>query len=393
MTLARTLNLIAVTLFAVGLPASLYAELPRVRLSPVKGLPVGLDTVISVRFPETEPVVKTWKLTGGDGTSIIAQRDVRTGRVLWLERTTKSRREFFVQPTESIPVATITAEKTGFRFRDGKRVVLFYQRDPHSLDGKHTAANYVHPVLGLDGETLTQDFPKDHPHHHGVYWAWHQLWVGEMRAGDPWVNRDFLPVVKKAEVIEQGPQFATLKILAHWTSPLVTEKPNVPAAIVEETTFIRLYRAIGDVQYVDFEISLRPLLPNVRIGGSEDKKGYSGFTVRTKPPKSFHLTDVGGVLDGDGMHRKSRWADASGRHGQDEHVSGIGILAHKTLPEFPPRWLLRHYGMQNVLYPGREPVALSPKKPLTLRHRLVIHRGDAKTARVADHQRAYELLP
>jgi hypothetical protein len=389
----RLLHWGALALFIFGLPSLLPAAPPTILLSPVKGLPVGLDTVIFVRFSETEPMVKTWKLTGRDGTSIIAQRDVRTGSVLWLERTTKSRREFSVQPVAVSSDVTVTAEKTGFRFRDGKRVVLFYQRDPHSLDGKHTAANYVHPVLGLDGETLTQDFPKDHPHHHGVYWAWHQLWVGETRAGDPWVNRDFLPVVKKAEVIEQGPQFATLKILAHWTSPLVTEKPNVPTAIVEETTFIRLYRAIGDVQYVDFEITLRPLLPNVRIGGSEDKKGYSGFTVRTKPPQAFQLTDVGGVLDGDGMHRKSRWADASGRHGQDEQVSGIGILTHKTLPEFPPRWLLRHYGMQNVLYPGREAVALSPKKPLTLRHRLVIHRGDAKTARVADHQRAYELLP
>jgi hypothetical protein len=199
--------------------------------------------------------------------------------------------------------------------------------------------------------------------------------------------------VKKADVIEQGPQFATLKIVAHWTSPLVTEKPNFPTPIVEETTFIRLYRAKGDVQYVDFEITLRPLLPNVRIGGSEDKKGYSGFTVRTKPPKLFQLTDVSGLLDSDGMHRKSAWADAAGRHGQNEHVSGIAILAHKALPEFPPRWLLRHYGMQNVLYPGRNAVKLSAKKPLTLRHRLVIHRGNAKTARVADHQRLYELLP
>jgi len=31
---------------------------------------------------------------------------------------------------------------------------------------------YIHPVWGLHGEVLTDDFPKDHYHHHGVFWTW-----------------------------------------------------------------------------------------------------------------------------------------------------------------------------------------------------------------------------
>ena len=49
--------------------------------------------------------------------------------------------------------------------------------------------------------------------------------------------------------------------------------------------------------------------------------------------------------------------------------------------------------MQNVVYPGRNAIRLSAESPLLLRHRLVIHRGDAETARIADHQRVYELAP
>ena len=51
-------------------------------------------------------------------------------------------------------------------------------KDPKAKDGKLARANYVHPLLDLDGEPLTEDFPADHPHHRGVFWAWHQVRIG-----------------------------------------------------------------------------------------------------------------------------------------------------------------------------------------------------------------------
>jgi hypothetical protein len=45
--------------------------------------------------------------------------------------------------------------------------------------------------------------------------------------------------------------------------------------------------------------------------------------------------------------------------------------------------------MENVAYPGRDPVPLSAEQPLVLRHRLVIHRGDVAASRIADHEQAY----
>jgi hypothetical protein len=39
-------------------------------------------------------------------------------------------------------------------------------------DSRRSRACFVHPVYGLDGEVLTESFPKDHYHHHGIFWSW-----------------------------------------------------------------------------------------------------------------------------------------------------------------------------------------------------------------------------
>lgn len=287
---------------------------------------------------------------------------------------------------------TVTIDRTdaGFLFRSGDRSVLFYQSEPVT-EHNHTRAGYVHPLFGLDGEVFTEVFPKDHRHHQGVFWAWHQLWVGDRKIGDPWVTKDHLVVVKNAEIVAQGPDFATLDVKAEWTSTALDDS-GTAKAIVAEQTRIRVSREVGDAQYVDFTIQLTPLVADVKIGGSEDVKGYSGFTVRVKPPADMVIQDANGVLNDDAVQSASPWADVSGSFAAGK-TSGVAILSHPSSPEFPSRWVLRHYGMQNVAFPGRAPIALSAEHPLVIRHRLVLHRGNTQEARIADHQRVYESTP
>ncbi|MBT6493432.1 MAG: hypothetical protein HOL01_02660, partial [Planctomycetaceae bacterium] len=187
--------------------------------------------------------------------------------------------------------------------------------------------------------------------------------------------------------------FATLEVIVDWTSSVITDDAGNPTPIVEETTRIRLFHAMANFQYIDFQIQLKPLVEDVRIGGAENVKGYSGFTARIRPPREMAITDESGRISKDAVGTKSRWADVSGQFGKAADVSGVAILSHRSLPEFPPKWLLRHYGMQNIAYPGRHPIALSAKKPLVLRHRLLLHRGALKSEAVSLHQQAYELLP
>ncbi len=54
------------------------------------------------------------------------------------------------------------------------------------------------------------------------------------------------------------------------------------------------------------------------------------------------------------------------------------MMTHPGNPGVANQWILRRKrSMQNCVYPGRNPVALSTDKPTVLRYRLVIHRGTA----------------
>src|SRR5690606_15524832 len=87
--------------------------------------------------------------------------------------------------------------KEGILLSEDGQPRFFYQIATKSKDGKYPRANYIHPLYGLNGEVLTEDFPDDHLHHHGIFWAWHQLYAEGERVGDPWISEGISWEVKK----------------------------------------------------------------------------------------------------------------------------------------------------------------------------------------------------
>src|SRR5690554_4279744 len=96
---------------------------------------------------------------------------------------------FWTFQVEAFP-QSLTFEKNeeGILLLENNEPRFFYQTATKSLDGKYPRANYIHPLYGLNGEVLTEDFPEDHLHHHGIFWAWHQLFAEGERVGDPWIS-------------------------------------------------------------------------------------------------------------------------------------------------------------------------------------------------------------
>ena len=57
---------------------------------------------------------------------------------------------------------------------------------------------------------------------------------------------------------------------------------------------------------------------------------------------------------------------------------------------FPQSWILRARGsMQNAVYPGRQPSAIARDRPVILRYRLVLHRGELAPADIERLQAEY----
>lgn len=66
-------------------------------------------------------------------------------------------------------------EKGALTVRDGQVDVLTYRFGDQlkkGLDPEQTRSCYIHPLYSLNGKVLTEDFPEDHLHHHGIFWTW-----------------------------------------------------------------------------------------------------------------------------------------------------------------------------------------------------------------------------
>lgn len=284
--------------------------------------------------------------------------------------------------------AETTAE--GVRILEDDRPVLFYQRQPKSAERRFERAAYVHPLYDLDGHVLTEDFPADHPHHRGIYWAWHQISVAGQPVGDPWVAQDFSWHVEHVGVTARPSQALTLTAQVLWTSPLWVDEQQQHRPLVEETTQITIHPASDDSRRIDFRIELRAQENELRIGGSEDAKGYGGFSVRMRLPPDVRFTGRDGELEPQtNSIAAGPWMDISGTFSTDR-TSGLTILCHPSCPGFPQPWILRRSrSMQNPAWPGRQPVLLSTETPTVLQYRLVLHRGEPSPEMIEAWQAEY----
>ncbi|MBN1806277.1 MAG: PmoA family protein [Sedimentisphaerales bacterium] len=298
---------------------------------------------------------------------------------------------------EELNPIKITETDDGFIVTEAKEKVMFYQRRHKSLDGKFVRANYIHPLYNLDGEILTEDFPVDHPHHRGVFWAWHQIWLGDKRPGDSWAATDFFWDVYDAMILDVDSKSRALQVHVLWKSPLCTDSDGNQKAFLKETTTIRVHRVQEDKRKIDFEIKLVALEDGIRLGGSEDAKGYGGFTTRIKLPDGLLFTGTDGPVEPNTLSVEAGpWLDFTGKLGTGDNISGLTILCHNSSPGYPQQWILRRKGSaQNPVYPGRHPVSLARKNPLVLRYRLIIHRGKLSGSELDKLQAGYnsELLP
>jgi hypothetical protein len=280
---------------------------------------------------------------------------------------------------------TATETADGVLIREGERNVLFYQRKPKSQDGRFRRANYVHPLHDLDGRVITEDFPPDHRHHRGIYWAWHQLWVGDRQAGDGWMAKDFDWDVQTVEVRDDSPAAMSLKLHVVWTSPEIQDAAGKSLPLVDERTVIRMQRSTESQRLLDFEIRLTALQPDMRLGGSDDEKGYGGFSVRVPLPKDLQFVGTDGPVEPQASAvAAGPWLNLAA------DSWGLAILQDPRNPGFPQPWILRRErSMQNPAWPGRNPVPFKPGEPVVLRYRLVLHRGELEPPMLDRLQRDY----
>lgn len=275
--------------------------------------------------------------------------------------------------TKAAPVMRVlpAGRKDWFLLCEGDRPVLRYNHGtvppPPGIDPKYARGDYIHPLFGLEGEILTDDYPKDHPHHRGISWSWPVTrWKQEVR--DIWavVGVWSRPVAVRRKT--EGPVFASLCAENVW-------KWGDQVPLVRETVFIRAFRQTSVGRFVDIEVSLEGLEDGVAIGG-RPHAGYGGFGLRAGPTQEQRIT-----LHRDPAESQPRrsWIDYSGRFPGATRPAGLAIFEHPSNPGYPNE-LLQYPPLNFVMpaFPGQREVPLRQGQVLVSRHRLWIHRGVAE---------------
>lgn len=269
---------------------------------------------------------------------------------------------------------TTTKSGEGIELLENGKKVLFYQVRPKSVNGKFERAGFVHPLYSMNEKKLTDDMPPDHPYHRGIFWAWHQIILNDKNIADGWMSDhlSFQPVRIK---LKKSRERLILQSEMIWNAELESNKRS---SIVREKTTITVFKSTPQYRILDFDIHLFALVNNLKIGGSDDEKGYGGFCLRLKLPGDISfVSDDKNVIPQETPVLAGPWMDITGSfEGESLPKNGVIVFGYTSGAGNRYPWILRRVtSMQNVPYPGRTPIVLS-KKGLRLSCRVIVHNGE-----------------
>ncbi|MBI2480756.1 MAG: PmoA family protein [Planctomycetia bacterium] len=346
--------------------------------------------LVEVDFPESAIPAQVERMTSGD--SPANSTSARLLAVIPPRVAAHQPRRFRLETAEAAKqnaelFAYREINNTSLGLWERERPVLVYnhgevvnEKVPES-DHRRARACYIHPVWGLNGEILTDDFPQDHFHHHGIFWAWphvgidgqeHDLWMYDT------IKQRFVRWLHR----ETGPIASTLAVENGW---FVEDKQ-----VMIERVSLRVFKAGDDARVIDISLTWIPTEQAVKLQGAEGKS-YGGLTIRFAPgsrPETA-ITVPSGRTEQDLPDTPLAWADLTAKFGGADTASGAALLVHPSHPNFPPTWLTRHYGPLCVGWPGIEPRTFPPGQPIHLDYRVWIHKSAVDLSRLSEAYEGY----
>lgn len=257
---------------------------------------------------------------------------------------------------------------------------------------------FLHPLRAASGVVVTRGFPverdiagepRDHPHHR-AWWFSH----GDVNGADFWgeegeghgriVHRSF-------EEVTSGAVYGRLVVRSEW----VTAKGE---RLLEDRREITFYN-LPEARMIDFVIELRPIGSPVKFGDTKEGSFAIrvGAQLQAKGATGRLENSLGGQGEAATWGKRADWCDYSGT--VEGQPLGVTIFDHPSSFRHAPFWMVRDYGLFATNAFGERAYTGDPKadgsytlatgKTLTIRHRVLIHAGDATSARLPQYYRAY----
>ncbi|MBU4435512.1 MAG: PmoA family protein [Alphaproteobacteria bacterium] len=276
-------------------------------------------------------------------------------------------------PAIGARVDAVLADDTVTITEAGKTVLVYRTKpiDPALEPGR---LNYVHPLYAPDGTVLTEDKPADHPHQRGVFWSWRQVLVNGKLVADGGFMKGLTFHVREKRFKGDAQGGGTLTVNADW---IVTSGPELDY-VARETTRVRVYPLTDGARRIDFDTLITARVDALGLGGSDDAKGYGGFSMRLVRPDRLTFASNGKTITPTdtaleaGASMGFAWPAESG---SPAWTMGLTCKAHDQPIK---TWVLRgSLSMQNCVFPGRSPYVIKKDQTLRLRETVIIRPATA----------------
>lgn len=277
---------------------------------------------------------------------------------------------------------------------DGRVVFEYMTRKPEKTALTSTSTACFHPVNTPSGERVSNLAPDDHPHHRGMYVAWHNsefrtpidtskggpespLFGWNITRADFWGWGVYAPRDDRfinttgVKLVEGTRDRAVIEIHNDWLAG--------KRKLLDETTIAAVTERDG-VFVIDLDIRIAPL-----VDYHLPKQSFSGFNFQARKDGETHYTNSQGIVTLRNPHYSMpelNWP-ASLWYGivlklQSGKTVGAVVIDHPSNP--PSTWhISRSLWMLNPVISAIEPITIRRDSPLTLRYRVVVHDGETPT--------------
>jgi hypothetical protein len=288
-------------------------------------------------------------------------------------------RSFQVEPGKPRPAAVAQDDSGRVSLSVGEKRVITYQGPETefprpNIKPIYKRGAYIHPVFSPGGKLLTDDFPTNHIHHHGIWFPWTKT-VFEGREPDFWNMGEGKG---KVEFVELGDTWSG-PVAAGFTTRhrFIDLTSGQPKAALNETWTVTTYSIPGADYFVLDLVSIQtcatasPLsLPKYYYGGL----GFRGNWDWNGESKCFFLTSNGETDRLKGNETRGNWCHIGGEVNGD--FSGMAIFCHPGNFRAPQPMRLHPKEPFFCFAPSQlGDWSIEPDKPYVSKYRFIIKDG------------------
>ena len=359
------------------------------------------DTLVSFTVP---PAALGWqRLETASGTAVPFQVDSDgKGWLVLDEAKAGTMKSFLLKP--GAPAAdAVAVKKDGALVRltvNGKPVAAYQttpSTPPPGVDAHYAHGAYLHPVHTPSGRLVTGDYPPDHKHQRGIFFAWTKTKF-EGRAPDFWnMGKGDTKVTAATEFVAvdrtwNGPVHGGFASRHRFTDRLTPE----PKPMLNETWRVTAYNVAasgGKAWLLDFVstqecASASPVkLPKYYYGGL-GARGHAAWD----PVDAVKFLTSNGADRKQGDASKANWVHMGGQ--VDGAPAGFAVLIHPDNFRAPQPLRLNPKNPQLCVAPSADgDWEITPGQPYVSRYRFILADGPADQAELERHWNDYAKPP